>query len=61
METLPERLDWLWFLGYDLDSDMPNHSVLSKARKRWDKNKSAGTVNQRYISTTDPASCNSAV
>ncbi len=27
METLPERLDWLWFLGYDLDSDIPNHSV----------------------------------
>ena len=20
METLPERIDWLWFLGYDLDS-----------------------------------------
>lgn len=35
METLPERLDWLWFLGYDLDSDLPDHSVLSKARKRW--------------------------
>ena len=35
MSTLPERLDWLWFLGYDLDSDIPNHSVLSKARKRW--------------------------
>lgn len=35
MDTLPERLDWLWFLGYDLDSDIPNHSVLSKARKRW--------------------------
>lgn len=35
MSTLPERLDWLWFLGYDLDSDIPDHSVLSKARKRW--------------------------
>jgi len=35
METLPERIDWLWFLGYDLDSELPNHSVLSKARKRW--------------------------
>ena len=31
METIPERLDWLWFLGYDLDDDIPNHSVLSKA------------------------------
>jgi len=35
MDTLPERLDWLWFCGYDLDSDIPNHSVLSKARARW--------------------------
>jgi IS5 family transposase len=35
METLPERLDWLWFLGYDLDSEIPDHSVLSKARQRW--------------------------
>ena len=35
METIPERLDWLWFLGYDIDAEVPNHSVLSKARKRW--------------------------
>lgn len=35
METIPERLDWLWFLGYDLDDEIPNHSVLSKARARW--------------------------
>jgi len=35
METLPERLDWLWFLGYTLDSSIPDHSVLSKARTRW--------------------------
>jgi len=35
MDTIPERLDWLWFLGYDLDSEIPHHSVLSKARKRW--------------------------
>lgn len=35
MDTLPERLDWLWFLGYDLEDEVPNHSVLSKARKRW--------------------------
>lgn len=35
METLPERLDWLWFLGLDLDSPIPDHSVLSKARQRW--------------------------
>jgi transposase len=35
MATLPERLDWLWFLGLELDSEIPDHSVLSKARKRW--------------------------
>ena len=35
MTTVPERLDWLWFLGYDLDSTIPGHSVLSKARARW--------------------------
>jgi len=29
------RLDWLWFCGMDLDSPIPHHSVLSKARKRW--------------------------
>jgi transposase len=33
--TIPERLDWLWFLGYDLDDEIPDHSVLSKARARW--------------------------
>jgi transposase len=33
--TIPERLDWLWFLGLELDSEVPDHSVLSKARKRW--------------------------
>lgn len=35
MDTMSERLDWLWFLGYDLDTEIPDHSVLSKARKRW--------------------------
>jgi transposase len=35
MATLPERLDWLWFTGFDLDDDIPGHSVLSKARSRW--------------------------
>ncbi len=35
MDTLPERIDWLWFLRYDFDSEIPNHSVLSKARKKW--------------------------
>ena len=35
LATLPLRLDWLWFLGMDLDSDIPDHSVLSKGRTRW--------------------------
>jgi transposase len=35
MEQMPLRLDWLWFCGYDLDSEIPDHSVLSKARRRW--------------------------
>lgn len=35
MRMLPERLDYLWFLGYGLDDSIPDHSVLSKARTRW--------------------------
>jgi IS5 family transposase len=35
MERMSERLDWLWFCGLDIDSDIPDHSVISKARKRW--------------------------
>lgn len=35
METLPERLDWLWFLGFTVETKIPDHSVLSKARRRW--------------------------
>lgn len=35
MRIVPERLDYLWFLGYGLDDQIPDHSVLSKARVRW--------------------------
>jgi transposase len=35
MRIIAERLDYLWFLGYGLDDEIPNHSVLSKARARW--------------------------
>ena len=35
MRIIPERLDYLWFLGYGLDDAIPDHSVLSKARARW--------------------------
>ena len=34
METIPLRLDWLWFLGYDVDGEVLDHSVLSKVRTR---------------------------
>ena len=27
----PERLDLLWFLGYEIDDEISNDSVLSKA------------------------------
>jgi transposase len=33
--AIPLRLDWLYFLGYDIDDKIPHHSVLSKARARW--------------------------
>jgi transposase len=35
MRVIPERLDYLWFLGYGLEQEVPDHSVLSKARSRW--------------------------
>src|SRR5204863_6575571 len=37
MEVIGERLDYLWFLDYGLDDEVPNHTVLSKARARWGK------------------------
>ena len=37
MEVIGERLDYLWFLDYGLDQEIPDHSVLSKARARWGK------------------------
>src|SRR5580658_24167 len=35
MELLPERLDYLWILGYGINDELPHHSVVSKARARW--------------------------
>lgn len=35
MERMPERIDWMWFCEYDWDDPIPNHSVISKARRRW--------------------------
>jgi transposase len=47
MEQLPVRLDFLWFLGFDLETAIPDHSVLSKARKRW-----GGGVFERLFTQT---------
>src|SRR5437016_3538052 len=35
MRIIPLRIDYLWFLGYNLEDEVPDHSVLSKARRRW--------------------------
>src|SRR5450432_2961412 len=35
MKIVAERMDYLWFLGYGLEDEVPDHSVLSKARARW--------------------------
>ena len=35
METLPERLDRALVSGFTIASPIPDHSVLSKARRRW--------------------------
>jgi transposase len=29
MRIVPERNDYLWFLGFDLDEEIPDHSVVS--------------------------------
>jgi transposase len=35
MRIIPLRLDYLGFLGFGLQDEIPDHSVLSKARRRW--------------------------
>jgi len=35
MDRMYERLDWMWFCGYDWDDTIHDHSVISKARRRW--------------------------
>jgi len=47
MQIVPERLDYLWFLGYELDDVVPHHSVLSKARRRW----GTGVFEQFFVRT----------
>lgn len=36
-EELSLNLAYLWYCGYDLDEETPNHSVISKARARYGK------------------------
>lgn len=35
VKQIQTDLSYRWFLGYDLDEQVPNHSVLSKARSRY--------------------------
>src|ERR1035437_3141524 len=49
MEQIRARLDFLWFLGFDLDTDIPDHSVLSKARARW----GSDVFEQLFVQTVD--------
>jgi len=50
MNVIPERLDYLWFLGYGLDDEIPDHSVLSKARRRWGR----AVFERLFIRTIEP-------
>src|ERR1035441_5965687 len=50
MEQVRARLDFLWFLGFDLDTDIPDHSVLSQARARW----GAPVFEQLFVQTVHP-------
>jgi transposase len=49
MEQIRARLDFLWFLGFDLDTEIPDHSVLSKARARW----GSKVFEQLFVQTVD--------
>lgn len=35
VQEIALNLAYRWFVGYDLDEDIPDHSVLSKARRRF--------------------------
>jgi transposase len=37
VEEISLNLAYRWYIGYDLDEEIPNHSVFSKARKRFGK------------------------
>ena len=37
IEEISLNLAYRWYIGYDLDEEVPNHSVFSKARTRFGK------------------------
>lgn len=37
VEEVSLNLAYRWYVGYELDEEVPNHSVFSKARKRFGK------------------------
>jgi hypothetical protein len=48
MITIPQRMDWMCFLEYDLDYEIPNHSVLSKALAAGGSRPSAGFLSGSF-------------
>ena len=45
METIPERLDWLWFLGYGLDTPIPTTASSRKPGSDGENTPSRGSLN----------------
>src|SRR5437867_11373583 len=35
IKIIAERVDYMWFMGYRLDDEIPDNSVLSKANNDW--------------------------
>jgi len=35
VEDISLNLAYRWYIGYDLEEEVPNHSIFSKARKRF--------------------------
>ena len=54
IRIVPLRLDYLWFLGYGLEDEVPNHSVLSKAIReaRESIRRSALLINRKRTATS---------
>jgi transposase len=51
MRTLPYRLDWLWFLGYDLDSEIATASPFEFAKfVSYEVAETNGTVMSKSLS-----------